>query len=143
MYNQINIQELESLNEKQLSLINTLENILENLRAVLKKMPCDSAPFNLLCTVISDFERQKDDLFIQCRKLTEIINVYRQCSISDCDYTEISYTEAYDSGSYRIWSDYFVSMPDEKDLTIDKLAFNEEWLNSKIFEFFKNNRSFF
>lgn len=136
MFNQINIPELECLNERQFGLMNTLENITENLRVVLKKLPYNSTPFNLLCTIISDFERQKEDLLVQCSKLTEIISIYRQCSVSD-DYTAVSETEIYNSVSYRIWSEHFVNMPDEADLTIDKLAFNEEWLNLKIFEFLK------
>ena len=134
MLNEINIQMLDFLNEKQLININNLEDILEKMKSVLNCLTYNSTPFNSLSAVISEFEKQKDDLLVQHRKLNEIIDIYGQCRnlqfVNPC-------SEDYSISSYRIWSEYSVNLPDENDFSLQQLALNEQWLISKVFEFLK------
>lgn len=136
MFNEINIQMLDFLNEKQLININNLEDSLEKMKSVLNCFTYNSAPFNSLSAIISEFEKQKDDLLIQHRKLNEIIDIYRQCK--NLQFTGLC-SEDYNISSYRIWSEYFVNIPNENDFSLEQLALNEHWLISKVFEFIKSN----
>lgn len=155
MLNRINIEMLESANERQLGVIKNIGLSIEKLESILNVITdsMTASGDNLYEAVynrIKSLKTIKEKLYIQYTNLKQITELYRNteseinCSVNQLIYfcsEDKPFSEVYNNHSYRIWSDYTVSNDDISEMVnLNKRLNGEDWLYSKVFEFIIDHR---